>query len=163
MISLLRRNRKQKAKSQQRPLTRSLIVDQRKMAEPVANLELYNDNSLDSLVFAASLGLASIHHPSQSPNDVLLLVQDQPNKQQQPQQQKQQTTKGQQQQQQQQGTMEFHCRFCGKGYRWKSTMRRHETLECGDKPPSFQCPECPYRARQRGNLTVHLKRHHQRV
>lgn len=56
----------------------------------------------------------------------------------------------------------FRCRFCGKGYRWKSTMRRHETVECGGKPPSFQCPECPYKARQRGNLTVHYKRHHQK-
>jgi len=56
----------------------------------------------------------------------------------------------------------FRCRFCGKGYRWKSTMRRHEMVECGGKPPSFQCPECPYKARQRGNLTVHFKRHHQK-
>nr|XP_012225950.1 PREDICTED: zinc finger protein 513-like [Linepithema humile] len=56
----------------------------------------------------------------------------------------------------------FRCRFCGKGYRWKSTMRRHETVECGGKPPAFQCPECPYKARQRGNLTVHFKRHHQK-
>ena len=55
----------------------------------------------------------------------------------------------------------FRCRFCGKGYRWKSTMRRHETVECGDKPPAFQCPRCPYKARQRGNLNVHYKRHHQ--
>ena len=54
----------------------------------------------------------------------------------------------------------FRCKFCGKGYRWKSTMRRHEMVECGGKPPSFQCPECPYKARQRGNLTVHYKRHH---
>ncbi|XP_012261702.2 longitudinals lacking protein isoform X8 [Athalia rosae] len=54
----------------------------------------------------------------------------------------------------------FRCRFCGKGYRWKSTMRRHEMVECGGKPPAFQCPECPYKARQRGNLTVHFKRHH---
>ncbi|XP_034938699.1 zinc finger protein 524 [Chelonus insularis] len=57
----------------------------------------------------------------------------------------------------------FRCRFCGKGYRWKSTMRRHEMVECGGKPPAFQCPECPYKARQRGNLTVHYKRHHQKV
>ncbi|KAI4474852.1 hypothetical protein M0802_015411, partial [Mischocyttarus mexicanus] len=54
----------------------------------------------------------------------------------------------------------FRCRFCGKGYRWKSTMRRHEMVECGGKPPAFQCPDCPYKARQRGNLTVHYKRHH---
>ncbi|XP_015436082.1 PREDICTED: zinc finger protein 10-like [Dufourea novaeangliae] len=57
----------------------------------------------------------------------------------------------------------FRCRFCGKGYRWKSTMRRHEMVECGGKPPAFQCPECPYKARQRGNLTVHYKRHHQKM
>lgn len=57
----------------------------------------------------------------------------------------------------------FRCRFCGKGYRWKSTMRRHEMVECGGKPPAFQCPECPYKARQRGNLTVHYKRHHQKL
>lgn len=56
----------------------------------------------------------------------------------------------------------FRCKFCGKGYRWKSTMRRHEMVECGGKAPSFQCPECPYKARQRGNLTVHYKRHHQK-
>ncbi|KAK0073937.1 hypothetical protein PV326_012915, partial [Microctonus aethiopoides] len=42
-------------------------------------------------------------------------------------------------------------------------MRRHETVECGGKPPAFQCPECPYKARQRGNLTVHYKRHHQKM
>jgi len=54
----------------------------------------------------------------------------------------------------------FRCRFCGKGYRWKSTMRRHETVECGGKPPAFECSKCPYKARQRGNLTVHFKRHH---
>uniref|UniRef100_A0A6V7M6U9 C2H2-type domain-containing protein n=1 Tax=Bracon brevicornis TaxID=1563983 RepID=A0A6V7M6U9_9HYME len=54
----------------------------------------------------------------------------------------------------------FRCRFCGKGYRWKSTMRRHEMVECGGKPPAFECPKCPYKARQRGNLTVHYKRHH---
>ncbi|KAG7205744.1 hypothetical protein KM043_007693 [Ampulex compressa] len=57
----------------------------------------------------------------------------------------------------------FRCRFCGKGYRWKSTMRRHEMVECGGKPPAFQCPDCPYKARQRGNLTVHYKRHHQKI
>ncbi|XP_015178593.1 PREDICTED: zinc finger protein 468-like [Polistes dominula] len=47
----------------------------------------------------------------------------------------------------------FRCRFCGKGYRWKSTMRRHEMVECGGKPPAFQCPDCPYKARQRGYWT----------
>ncbi|GJQ68601.1 hypothetical protein Trydic_g17151 [Trypoxylus dichotomus] len=28
---------------------------------------------------------------------------------------------------------QFACRHCGKRYRWKSTMRRHELVECGEK------------------------------
>lgn len=55
---------------------------------------------------------------------------------------------------------QFACRHCGKRYRWKSTLRRHEQVECGDKEPMFQCPKCPYRAKQKGNLGVHLRKHH---
>lgn len=54
----------------------------------------------------------------------------------------------------------FECRHCGKRYRWKSTMRRHEQVECGDKEPMYQCTECPYRAKQKGNLGVHVRKHH---
>ncbi|XP_044737176.1 longitudinals lacking protein, isoforms F/I/K/T isoform X11 [Chrysoperla carnea] len=55
---------------------------------------------------------------------------------------------------------QFACRRCGKRYRWKSTMRRHEQVECGGKEPMYQCPECSYRAKQKGNLNVHMKKHH---
>lgn len=55
---------------------------------------------------------------------------------------------------------QFACSKCGKRYRWKSTMRRHEQVECGGKEPSFQCPHCPYRAKQKGNLGVHVRKHH---
>lgn len=55
---------------------------------------------------------------------------------------------------------QFACRRCGKRYRWKSTMRRHEQVECGGKEPMYQCPECTYRAKQKGNLNVHMKKHH---
>lgn len=55
---------------------------------------------------------------------------------------------------------QFACRHCGKRYRWKSTMRRHEQVECGGKEPSFQCPHCPYKAKQKGNLGVHIRKHH---
>lgn len=55
---------------------------------------------------------------------------------------------------------QFACRHCGKRYRWKSTMRRHEQVECGGKEPSFYCPRCPYRAKQKGNLGVHIRKHH---
>ncbi|XP_031629847.1 longitudinals lacking protein, isoforms F/I/K/T-like isoform X2 [Contarinia nasturtii] len=54
----------------------------------------------------------------------------------------------------------FPCRHCGRKYRWKSTLRRHENDECGNKEPSHQCPYCPYKAKQRGNLGVHVRKHH---
>lgn len=55
---------------------------------------------------------------------------------------------------------QFVCRHCGKRYRWKSTMRRHEQVECGGKEPRYRCPICPYRAKQKGNLGVHVRKHH---
>lgn len=54
----------------------------------------------------------------------------------------------------------YPCRHCGKKYRWKSTLRRHENDECGGKEPAHECPYCPYRAKQRGNLGVHVRKHH---
>lgn len=153
MISLLRRNFKQFQKKQ-RPLTRSRS-DLQQLRLPNRHeleIEAIDDeasSSRDSLGFPASLGLVSRHQ----------LEQQQRQKQLQQEQREQQVTITSLQEPSQQ--REFKCRFCGKGYRWKSTMRRHESLECGDKPPSFQCPQCPYKARQRGNLTVHYKRHHQ--
>lgn len=54
----------------------------------------------------------------------------------------------------------FECRHCGKKYRWKSTLRRHENVECGGKEPAYQCPHCSYKAKQRGNLGVHIRKHH---
>lgn len=55
---------------------------------------------------------------------------------------------------------QFACRHCGKQYRWKSTLRRHENVECGGKEPSYECPYCDYKAKQRGNLGVHVRKHH---
>lgn len=54
----------------------------------------------------------------------------------------------------------YSCQHCGKKYRWKSTLRRHENDECGGKEPAHQCPYCPYKAKQRGNLGVHVRKHH---
>ncbi|XP_014217465.1 longitudinals lacking protein, isoforms F/I/K/T-like [Copidosoma floridanum] len=156
MISLLRRNFKQFGKKP-RPLTRSRS-DQRQRIHLQGRSELeierideddVSSESRDSLVFPASLGLVSRQYLEQQ--QLLQRQHQQQLQQDQEQQQKQEPSQ----------SREFRCRFCGKGYRWKSTMRRHEVLECGNKPPSFQCPQCPYKARQRGNLTVHFKRHHQ--
>uniref|UniRef100_A0A1B0CV32 C2H2-type domain-containing protein n=1 Tax=Lutzomyia longipalpis TaxID=7200 RepID=A0A1B0CV32_LUTLO len=58
------------------------------------------------------------------------------------------------------GGRQYICRHCGKKYRWKSTLRRHENVECGGKEPMHQCPHCAYRAKQRGNLGVHIRKHH---
>lgn len=55
---------------------------------------------------------------------------------------------------------QFECRHCGKKYRWKSTLRRHESVECGGKEPLHECPHCVYKAKQRGNLGVHIRKHH---
>lgn len=56
---------------------------------------------------------------------------------------------------------QFSCQHCGKLYKWKSTMRRHERVECGGKEPTFQCEFCPYKAKQKGNLRVHARKHHE--
>lgn len=58
------------------------------------------------------------------------------------------------------GEKMFPCRHCGRKYRWKSTLRRHENDECGNKEPAHECPYCPYKAKQRGNLGVHVRKHH---
>ncbi|OXU25903.1 hypothetical protein TSAR_011808 [Trichomalopsis sarcophagae] len=148
LIGLLRRNVKQlnKLKSSQKP-SRIRANNNRKQVQPPKQATVETTSTIaaagdspDALEFAASLGLMSRHQPQHHAE-----VPARPKSK-----------------HQQQEELEFLCRFCGKGYRWKSTMRRHENFECGDKPPSFQCPQCPYKARQRGNLTVHLKRHHQK-
>ena len=55
---------------------------------------------------------------------------------------------------------QYECRHCGKRYRWKSTLRRHENVECGGKEACHECPYCNYKAKQRGNLGVHIRKHH---
>lgn len=167
MVSLLRHNFKQFSKKE-RPLTRSrMSVQQQKLLRERLGLKLeqgppeeedavdetIDDSSQDSrgsLVFA-SLGLV---HRENLESFRQQQLANRLKKEEMKQESKSMSAEPSQHR-------EFRCRFCGKGYRWKSTMRRHETLECGNKAPSFQCSQCPYKARQRGNLTVHFKRHHQ--
>uniref|UniRef100_A0A1B6DX68 C2H2-type domain-containing protein n=1 Tax=Clastoptera arizonana TaxID=38151 RepID=A0A1B6DX68_9HEMI len=51
------------------------------------------------------------------------------------------------------------CEFCGKWYRSKTSLGLHRRLECG-KEPTFQCPYCPLKTHQKGNLQVHVKKKH---
>lgn len=54
----------------------------------------------------------------------------------------------------------FHnCLYCGKWYRSKTSLGLHQRLECG-KEPAFQCPYCPLKTHQKGNLQVHIKKKH---
>jgi hypothetical protein len=50
----------------------------------------------------------------------------------------------------------FKCPGCGKIYRWKQSMMSHYRNECG-KEPQFQCPLCPYKCKQKGNLKSHVR------
>jgi hypothetical protein len=51
---------------------------------------------------------------------------------------------------------EHQCTKCGKVYRWKKSLSLHLRVECG-KEPQFQCPVCPYKAKQKGNLKSHMR------
>lgn len=54
----------------------------------------------------------------------------------------------------------FQCKGCGKSYRYRSTLRTHQKLECG-KEPQNACHLCNYRCYQRGNLKRHLLLKHE--
>ena len=49
----------------------------------------------------------------------------------------------------------FPCPQCGKVYTWKCSLSLHLRQECG-KEPQFQCPHCPHRTKQKGNLEKHI-------
>lgn len=53
----------------------------------------------------------------------------------------------------------FTCKDCGKSYQWKQGLNTHKRLHCG-KEPRFQCPHCPKRCYQRGNLESHIRNVH---
>ncbi|XP_054286051.1 zinc finger protein 775-like isoform X1 [Macrosteles quadrilineatus] len=53
----------------------------------------------------------------------------------------------------------YTCPDCGKSYMWKQGLNTHKRLHCG-KEPRFQCPYCPKRCYQRGNLDSHIRNVH---
>lgn len=53
------------------------------------------------------------------------------------------------------GWNQFLCKRCGRSYNRKDNLLRHQRFECG-KEPQWQCPVCPYKAKQKGTLRTHL-------
>lgn len=53
----------------------------------------------------------------------------------------------------------YPCPDCGRFYKLKSSLRNHQKWECG-KEPQFQCPFCPYKAKQKMHIGRHLERMH---
>ncbi|RZB39182.1 hypothetical protein BDFB_000071 [Asbolus verrucosus] len=49
----------------------------------------------------------------------------------------------------------FTCRTCGRTYRHRESLQKHIRFEC-QKEPTFGCPYCPYKAKRKGNLKVHI-------
>lgn len=48
----------------------------------------------------------------------------------------------------------FPC-MCGRSYKWKRDLTRHQRNECG-KEPRYMCSVCPYKGKRKSHLTRHL-------
>ncbi|XP_071634198.1 longitudinals lacking protein, isoforms N/O/W/X/Y-like [Temnothorax longispinosus] len=53
----------------------------------------------------------------------------------------------------------FACSRCGRSYKWKTSLQRHERLECG-KEPQFKCPFCPQRCKRKEHWQHHIRKWH---
>ncbi|KAJ1529458.1 hypothetical protein ONE63_006235 [Megalurothrips usitatus] len=53
----------------------------------------------------------------------------------------------------------FDCSNCGRSYRWRDNLRRHQRMECG-KEASFWCSFCPFRSKHKHSLLRHLHNRH---
>lgn len=49
----------------------------------------------------------------------------------------------------------FRCPQCGKAYKHKGSLYKHMRWECG-KEPQFKCSYCPYMAKQKGRIMMHV-------
>ena len=54
---------------------------------------------------------------------------------------------------------EFQCCFCGRSYKYKKNLQRHQNLECGVEP-KFQCPVCQAKYTSKQNLDKHARAKH---
>lgn len=51
---------------------------------------------------------------------------------------------------------------CGKSYKRKSELNRHQRYECG-KERQFPCPHCPYRGKHRQATQTHIALKHSQL
>lgn len=51
------------------------------------------------------------------------------------------------------------CPGCSKVYRYRRGLNFHLKNECG-KDPHVQCPFCPHRSKQKGNVVAHIRIKH---
>lgn len=58
--------------------------------------------------------------------------------------------------------MQFPCVQCGKVYKHKTSLTKHRKYECGVEA-QFQCPHCPYKAKQKVSLISHLFTRHKQI
>ena len=56
----------------------------------------------------------------------------------------------------------YKCGKCMKGYKYKVNLTKHIRYEC-DVEPKFNCPFCPYKSKQKGNLKTHVFKKHSAV
>ncbi|XP_066991953.1 longitudinals lacking protein, isoforms A/B/D/L isoform X9 [Anabrus simplex] len=59
-----------------------------------------------------------------------------------------------------QSIQRFICMKCGRGYKMKTSLALHQRHQCG-KEPTFHCSYCPYRAKLKHHLKIHVIRMHQ--
>lgn len=55
----------------------------------------------------------------------------------------------------------YNCSKCGRPYKTKYTLRRHERLECG-LPALYKCRACDYRAKHKHSVKQHYEGVHEK-
>lgn len=56
----------------------------------------------------------------------------------------------------------FNCAKCGRVYKTKYTLRRHERLECG-LPAKYKCRACNYLSKHKHSIKQHYETVHKKI